>query len=113
MSQPPRASRKSHLLRSILAVVIGAGALVFLQVAKAQVLKADYQFQNTRNSSVGSSVLADTGVGSNTFQNDNVDGNSRTVLRFIQNNGLRLSQATTVIPNNSYTIVMLFKLDNV
>ena len=112
MSQSSNAGRKSRLLRSILAVVIGAGVLVFLQVAKAQVLKADYQFQNTRNSSTGSSVLTDTGVG-NTFQTDTVDGTSRTVLRFPFNNGVRLSQATAVMPANSYTIVMLFKLDSV
>src|SRR6267142_1008457 len=78
---------------------------------EAQTLKADYQFQNTRASSVGSSSLTDTG--SNSFQNDIVDGASRTTLRFPFNNGLRLSSATGQIPANSYTIVMLFKVDSV
>ena len=46
--------------------------LIATQQTAAQTLKADYQFQNTRSSSVGSSTLTDTG--SNTFQNDIVDG---------------------------------------
>ncbi len=78
---------------------------------QAQTLKADYQFQSTRSSSVGSSTLTDTG--SNAFQTDTVDGASRTVLRFPFNNGLRLSPTTGIIPSNSYTIVMLFKVDSV
>jgi hypothetical protein len=89
-------------------------ALVLLarQAATAQTLKADYQFQNTRASSVGSSTLTDAGTG-NTFQTDTVDGNSRPVLRFGFNQGVALAPTTGVIPSNSYTIVMLFRLDSV
>src|SRR5947207_7341058 len=95
---------KSLLLLTVFVVVCAAPY-------HAQTLKADYQFQNTRNSSVGGSSLTDTG--SNTFQTDVVDGASRTTLRFPFNNGLRLSSATGQIPANSYTIVMLFKVDSV
>jgi len=91
----------------ILLVIILSGT----KPANGQTLKADYQFQNTRNSSVGASSLTDTG--SNTFQTDTVDGASRTVLSFPFNNGLRLSSATGQIPSNSYTIVMLFKVSSV
>jgi hypothetical protein len=88
-------------------------SLLFAAVGavQTQTLKADYRFQNSRTSTVGSSSLTDTG--SNTFQTELVDGISRTVLRFPFNNGLRLSSATGQIPNNSYTIVMLLKFDSV
>src|SRR5436190_5296010 len=108
-----RASLKTRLLRSILVVTVFVSVLIFLQVTRAQVLKGDYQFQGARTSSTGTSALTDTGVGTNTFQTETVDGVSRTVLRFVSNNGLRLSSATSVIPNNSWTIVMLFKVDSV
>src|SRR5437016_4791360 len=99
---------------TLVAFCIGVLAvIVWTPSAKAQTLKADYQFQNTRASSVGSSSLSDTGSVANTFQTDTVDGRSRASLRFPFNNGLRLSSSTGVIPSNSYTIVMLFRVDNV
>src|ERR1700730_14958010 len=83
-----------------------------VQVAEGQTLKADYQFQNTRASSVGSSTLSDTGS-TNTFQSEIVDGITRTVLRFPFNNGLRLPAGAGGVPRNSHTIVMWFKVDSV
>ncbi len=73
-------------------------------------LQADYQFQNTRNSSVGSPpALAD--LGTNSFSSATVDSTSTTVLAFSQNNGLSLSSTTGTVPNDTYTIVMLFSLE--
>jgi hypothetical protein len=77
---------------------------------------ADYRFQNTKTSSVGTTVpaLTDIGPGTNTFTTATVDGASRRVLSFPQGNGLKLSPTTGVIPNGgTYTIVVLFELDSV
>jgi hypothetical protein len=72
--------------------------------------RADYQFQNTLASSEGTvPVLAN--LGPNTFTTANVDGQSRTVLRFAQNDGLALSQLSSVVPTNVYSIVILFSFD--
>lgn len=75
---------------------------------------ADYEFGNTRSSSVGTPPdLSDIGPGTNTFVSDTVDGETRTTLRFPQSNGVMLQPTTGVIANNEYTIVVYFKLDNV
>jgi hypothetical protein len=47
----------------------------------------------------------------NTFMTDTVDGASTTVLKFPNNNGVALSPTTGVIPNDVYTVLMLFKFD--
>ena len=76
--------------------------------------KADYRFGNSRRSSVsGPRALTDIGPGTNTFDTATVDGTSRTVLRFPEGNGLRLSRTTDVIPNGTYTMGALFELDQV
>ena len=77
-------------------------------------LTADYQFQNTRNSSAGTPPpLADiiTGAnGANTFSTDTVDcATGRTVLNFPKGNGLSLAPTTGLTDNKTYSIVMLFK----
>lgn len=78
------------------------------------VLKADYRFQNTRSSSAGSAPpLKDIGPKTNTFTPDTVDGTSRTVLHFPKGNGLKLSPTSSVVSNGTYTIVVLFKLNEV
>ncbi len=94
-------------------------ALVFIAfgtgVAFAVTLKADYQFQGNFNSSVaGAPALTNlTGSGgANSFQNDVIDGYTRQTLRFPFNSGLSLNIAG-LIPNNTYTFVGLFRLDNV
>jgi hypothetical protein len=81
----------------------------------AQTVKADYRFQNTRASSVGSAPdLIDIGTnGANTFAAETIDGVPRTVLQFPVSNGLRLAQVTGVAPNDVYTIVILFEFDNI
>src|SRR5919199_1047803 len=90
---------------------------------------ADYRFQDTRSSSVGTApALVDicdanpagpcTGANANTFTTDTVDGTSRRVLRFFpQGNGLKLyrtSSATSgVVPSGTYTIDIQVKFDSV
>ncbi len=77
-------------------------------------LTADYQFQNTRNSSGGGPPLTDLinlGNGANTFTTEAIDGCApRSVLSFPKGNGLTLSPITGLTTDNkTYTIVMLFK----
>lgn len=73
-------------------------------------LTADYQFQNTRNSSFGTApALVD--LGTNSFTTATVDGSSRTVLRFPQNNGLAMSPA--LVNGQVYSVAMLFAFDDV
>jgi subtilisin-like proprotein convertase family protein len=86
--------------------------LAYAREASAQNLTADYQFQDTRSSSV-SGAPALTDLGSNAFVTDTVEGSPRTVLRFAQNNGLSLAPTTGVMSSGRYTIVMLFKFQTV
>ncbi|MBI4552274.1 MAG: T9SS type A sorting domain-containing protein [Candidatus Latescibacteria bacterium] len=82
--------------------------------ASAQTLVADYQFENTRSSSVGTPpALTDLGSGSNAFIVDTIDGQTRTVLAFPEGNGLALSPTTGVILNETYSIVILFRFSTV
>jgi len=79
------------------------------EVTSGGTLQADYQFQNTRNSSVGTAAaLAD--LGTNSFTSAVVDGTSTTVLTFSQGDGVSLTPTSGVVPNDNYTIVMLFSL---
>ena len=88
----------------------GSIAVSASEVTSSATLKADYQLQNTRSSSVGSPPdLAD--LGTNSFTTATVDGTSRTVLTFSQNNGLSLSSTSGVLPNDAYTVVMLFSFE--
>jgi hypothetical protein len=76
-------------------------------------LRADYQFQNSLASSAGSPpALANLGDG-NRYQREMVGSIARTVLAFPAGNGLVLPAATTVIPRDSYTIVVYFRFEEV
>jgi hypothetical protein len=75
-------------------------------------LQADYQFQNTLGSSVGSAAAL-TDLGTNSFTSAVVDGTSTTVLSFNQGNGLSFTPTTGVVPNDNYTIVVLFSFQQV
>ncbi|MCC7307978.1 MAG: PD40 domain-containing protein, partial [Acidobacteria bacterium] len=81
-------------------------------VSLGQNLKADYQFQGNLNSSVAGAPamtnLSCPGSDPNEFTSNNIDGYDRQVVHFESNCGLAVSTAG-VIPNNAYTIVMLFK----
>lgn len=85
------------------------------QAAYSQTLKADYQFQGNLNSSVaGAPAMTDlTGSGGpNSFVTDTVDGYTRQTLRFPFNSGVAVN-VNGVIPFNTYTIVGLFRFDQV
>jgi CSLREA domain-containing protein len=76
--------------------------------------KADYRFQNKLSTSVGiAPALTKIGPGTNAFTTATVDGSSRRVLRFPKGNGLKLSPASRVISNSTYSIVVLFELNEV
>lgn len=84
------------------------------QAIYSQTLKADYQFQGGLNSSVaGAPAMTDlTGSGANSFVTDTVDGYARQTLRFPFNSGVAVN-VNGVIPLNAYTIVGLFRFDQV
>ncbi len=74
---------------------------------------ADYRFQNTLASSVGTPpALQNIGAG-NSFVTNTVDGVPRVVYQWPLNNGLLLSPATGVVPSNVWTMVLLFRFDTV
>jgi len=77
----------------------------------APTLQADYRFGNTLASSVpGAPRLRDINAnGNNLF----VPDGPRTVLRFPEGNGLRLGNATSVIPRGRYTIAIRMRFDTV
>src|SRR5262245_7405002 len=86
-------------------------ALAFARPAPAATLVADYAFDGTHASSVGSPPdVVDIGPGTSAFASDVVDGVSRTVLTFPEGNGLSLSPVSGVIPSDHYTIAMRFRL---
>jgi hypothetical protein len=78
--------------------------------ANSATLKADYRFENNRDSSV-SGAPALTDLGTNSFTTATVDGVSKTVLSFTQNNGLSLSSTRGLVSSTSYSIVMLFSFE--
>lgn len=81
----------------------------------SQTLKADYQFQGNLNSSVaGAPAITNLSCGgSNSFVSDVVDGYTRQTVRFPFNCGLSVNTGGSLIPSNTYTIVVLFKVDAV
>jgi parallel beta-helix repeat protein len=84
-------------------------------VAGPAAVKADYQLQGTLDSAVaGAPAMTNlTGSGGpNSFQTDVIDGYTRQTVRFPFNSGLQVSTAG-VIPSNSYSIVFLFKFDDI
>lgn len=95
-----------------LAAIASCTLFLLAGAASAQNLTADYRFEGTRASSVGSAPAL-TDLGANEFATETVDGVSRTVLRFEQNDGLVLTPVAGVLPSGRYTIVMLFRFDRV
>jgi hypothetical protein len=113
-------------VRRLLAVLTGVLALALLSpVASPSVAapigtpvpraEADYRFRDTLASSVaGAPVLRNlTGIGTNSFATETVDGRQRRVLRFAQGNGLRLGDATRLVARNKYSIAVRFRFDDV
>ncbi|MFN0278471.1 MAG: cohesin domain-containing protein [Pyrinomonadaceae bacterium] len=81
----------------------------------AQTLKADYQFQGNMTNSVAGAPSATNlfGTEANSFVTDTVDGYTRQTLRFPFNSGLSVRLPGVMVPGNSYTIVGLFRFDEV
>jgi hypothetical protein len=81
---------------------------------------ADYRFLNTRTSSLGSapaltdligcSVSCPTPNPANAFATETIDGKKHRVLTFSSDNGLSLAPTTGVASNDTYTVVVLFRL---
>ncbi len=80
--------------------------------ARAAELLADYQFDFSLESAVpGAPSLVH--LGTNSFNVAEVDGQSRTVLEFARNDGLALSAAGLLDAPEGYTLVMLFRFNEV
>jgi len=74
-------------------------------------LVADYQFPGNLGSAAGTPPpLKFLGTG-HSYTNQIVDGVRQLTLRFPQGSGLILSNATSVIASNTYTVALLFKFD--
>lgn len=73
-------------------------------------LVADYQFQNGLASAAGYPPAL-LNLGSNSSASVGVDNRTRRVLKFDQNNGVAAFSTAGVISNQSYTVVVLFSLN--
>jgi CSLREA domain-containing protein len=109
--------RLSEVVLLALALATLVSVLVLFPSSSASALtppKADYRFQNTRSTSVWNAPsLKEIGPRDNTFTTATVDGAPRKVLHFPRGNGVKLSPTTSVVPNDTYTILILFELDSV
>jgi uncharacterized repeat protein (TIGR02543 family) len=74
---------------------------------------ADYRFQNTLASSIGTPPDLQNVSAGNSFQTEIVDGFSRVIYRFPLGNGLFLQPTTNTIPSNVWSMVLLFRFDAV
>jgi len=90
------------------AILILVMYFIAFSSASFAALKGEYLFQNNLVSSVpGAPPLMDLGDGA--FVAANVNGVTSTVFAFNEGEGLRLN-TDGLIPNNVYTIVMLFEV---
>jgi Concanavalin A-like lectin/glucanases superfamily/RTX calcium-binding nonapeptide repeat (4 copies) len=95
-------------------MVTVALAIVPAVAPAAGTLKADYQLEGNHSSSascVGAPNLLDIGPGSNAFAMEYAGGTVNGVLTFPADNGLSLNTAG-LIPQTRYTVIMLFRLEN-
>ncbi|MBI1842029.1 MAG: DUF2012 domain-containing protein [Verrucomicrobia bacterium] len=117
-SRAPRAQAASAGLSCALVVGLCLGLLparrsdAFVGVGVGATLLADYQFQNTLTSSLGSAPPLGN-LGPNSFGVSSVDGVSRTVLNFNRNDGLSLSPASSVLHSGAYSVVILFEFQEI
>ncbi len=72
---------------------------------------ADYRFQTTLASSVGTPPDLQNVAPGNSFQSEIVDGFARAVYRFPLGNGVFLQPTTNTIPSNVWSMVLLFRFD--
>jgi len=113
MTKPVRAAVVAALLVALAVVGAAVPSPASTGAEAAPALQADYRFQNTLASSVpGAPPLLDivgAGNGNNTF----IPAGPRKVLRVPEGNGLRLNNATSVIPRGNYTIAIRMRLDEI
>jgi hypothetical protein len=103
-----RASRLALILCAATAAVI-----LPAQVASAATPIGEYQLQGTLASSGGvGPTLTNLGAGANAFQTDTVNGTSRQVLTFPQDNGLQMSPLG-LTPTSDLSVVTTFRLATV
>ena len=74
--------------------------------------RADYRFQNTLASSVGTPPDLTSIKSGAYYTNDIVDGGVHTVLRWPQGGGLQLAPTVGVFPSNQFTIAILARFDS-
>jgi outer membrane protein assembly factor BamB len=112
-----KVASNSDLLGSATAIADG-----FVYVAGARLhaygngTTADYQFQNTFSSSVGSAPDLEpigTVTCTNQFPVEDVDGTSRPVFCFPQGEGLSLRPGTPTVTPTVYTMAALFRINTV
>jgi hypothetical protein len=97
-----------------------ATGLVGPSAGAAVAAKADDRFLNTRTTSVGTAPALTDLIGcstacptpnpANAFATETVDGKNHRVLDFSSDNGLSLAPTTGVASNDTYTVVVLFRL---
>jgi hypothetical protein len=90
----------------------GANLIGVSTTPTANAARADYLFQNTLASSAGVAPPLQN-LGANGFNTAIVDGTSRTVLNFAQNDGLSLSPTSGVVSSNVYSVVVLFSFNTI
>jgi hypothetical protein len=102
--------RRSGLAACCAALAMSVTGWMTAAAQASAALRADYQFQNTLASSVGvPPAMTTLGPGTNSFATESVNGSLQTVLTFPDENGVQLAPTTGVIPNDNYTLVMLFR----
>jgi hypothetical protein len=75
---------------------------------------ADYRFQDTRESSVGTAPqVYDIGLQPNVFTSEVVDSTFRRVLRFTAGNGVWANATQGVVSPTVYSMAVLFRFDTV
>lgn len=98
----------------IAALAMGVLSWIATAASATATPSADYQFQNALASSVGTPpALTDLGPDANSFASGAVNGSSQAVLTFPADNGVQLAPTTGVIPNDTYTIAVLFRFATV
>ncbi len=91
---------------------IQTSAVFAVPSSAATTLVADYQFQDSLNSSAGNPPAL-TNLGNNSFETVAIDASSRRALKFDENNGVALFSTAGLVSNQAYTVVMLFAFTSV
>ena len=107
------------MIRSRVVLVVGMMAALGLGSAQpasaAATLRADYRFQDSLASSIGTAPSLEVVGPGSAFATEAVGTTSRRVFTWPEDTGLRLPNAISVLTNGPgrYTIAMLLRLDDV